>query len=85
MGYLSRLVRRLKVRFVNWLLSDVPIHELRVIDLKVGEHTVKIYTDHIDVNGGVQIYATYLDGKGNTVIKNIGGLQLPVGQDKYVT
>ena len=85
MGYVARVLHRLKSHFVNWLLSDVPIRELRVIDLRVGEHTVKIYTDHIDVNGGMQIYATYLDGNGNSVIKNIGGLQLPVGQDKYVT
>ncbi|GEM_PF-5413980 len=84
MGYFSRVLHRLKVRFVNWLLKDVPVETLRVIDLKVGEHTVKIYTDHIDVNGGMQIYGTYIDGNG-AVIKNIGGLQLPVGSDKYVT
>ena len=85
MGYFSRVVRRLKARFVNWLLSDVVIEQMRVLDLHVGMHSVKIYPDHIDVNGGAQIYKTYIDGQGNFVIKNISGLQLPVGSNKYVT
>ena len=84
MGYLGRVLRRLKVRFVNWLLADVPIETMRVINLKVGEHTVKIYKDHIDVDGGIQIYKDYMDGQGIAVLKNLGGLQLPVGTDKYV-
>ncbi len=69
---------------VNWLLSDVTVEELRVINLRIGQHSVRIYPDHIDVNGGILIYANYIDGRGTAVIKNINGLQVPVGTNKYV-
>ena len=47
MGYVSRLVRRLKARFVNWLLADVPVEYLRVLDLHVGKTSMKVTPNSI--------------------------------------
>ena len=47
MGYLGRVLRRLKVRFVNWLLADVPLERLRVLDLHVGQTSMKVTSKSI--------------------------------------
>ncbi len=47
MGYLSRVVRRLKARFVNWLLSDVTVERMRVLDFHVGSESMKITNNSI--------------------------------------
>lgn len=47
MGYVKRVIRRLKSRFVNWLLSDVSVEYLRVLDLHVGKTSMKVTPDSI--------------------------------------
>jgi len=39
---IKSILRRLKYRLANWLLGDVPIERLRVIDLHVGPQSMKI-------------------------------------------
>ena len=77
------ILDRLKKKFVEWLFSskeEIILKNVRILNLKVGKHTIKIKSNQIEIDGKVII-----DGStGKIYIKNIDGLQLPVGSDKYV-
>jgi hypothetical protein len=72
----SKFMKKLKIKFVQWLLRDVEIEKI-----KIGDHTITISTNTIDLpNAGI-----ITSSAGTYTIKKLIGLQIPVGTDKYVS
>lgn len=47
LGYIKKLCLKLKEMFVNWLLKDVTLNSLKVVDLHVGKQSMKITPDSL--------------------------------------
>ena len=42
MKYISHALWKAKSKIINWLLYDIPIKQLHVLDLHVGQHSMKV-------------------------------------------
>jgi len=49
MGIMS-IFRKIKERFVNWLLGDVVIEKLKVLEIESGKSSIKVTGDYIDLS-----------------------------------
>ena len=80
---MKKLLDKVKKKIIELIFPreiEVVLNNIRIINLKVGEHTVRITKNAIEVDGKIIIETS----AGKVYIKNLDGLQVPVGKDKYV-
>ena len=78
-----RLINKIKKKILLWILDideEIVLRNVRILNLKVGRHTIRITKSTVEVDGKIIIQSS----SGAVYIRNLDGLQLPVGTGKYV-